>query len=144
MLGCIHVCAQLQSRQFAGLQISQPLPFLQVCPLYVPFSARIGRRKSPTLPQLSAASLLKSKQTCCTAGRSAGCSWGSPEKCQGGSLPQGFPTGTLSAKTVLFFRLESDLSSLKGRASVSGRFSAGWCMGCLIAACDRHLHAALI
>lgn len=44
----------------------------------------------------------------------------------GVSLPQGFPAGTLSAKTMLFFRLESDVSLLKGRASVLGRFSARW------------------
>lgn len=44
----------------------------------------------------------------------------------GESLLQGFPDWTLSAKTVLFFRLESDLSLLKGRASFSEGFSARW------------------
>lgn len=127
---CVASCTNmvLQSGQFAGLQVFQPLPFVQVCPLHVAFSARIGDRKSPTLSQLSAMGLLKGKQTCCTAGCTAGCSWGYTvlREVVGVSLPQGFPAGTLSAKTMLFFRLESDVSLLKGRASVLGRFSARW------------------
>lgn len=88
----------------------------------------LGTGRVQTLSQLSAMGLLKGKQTCCTAGCTARCSWGYTvlREVVGVSLPQGFPAGTLSAKTMLFFRLESDVSLLKGRASVLGRFSARW------------------
>lgn len=124
---CVPSCTNVvpQSRQFAGLQMFQPLPFVQVCPLYVAFSARIGHRKRLTLPQLCREPPRRQTNTLhCWSYSRVQLRYTALREVVGESLPQGFPAGTLSSKTVPHFRLESDLSLLIGRASVSGRFSA--------------------
>lgn len=127
---CVPSCTNmvLQSGQFAGLQVFQPLPFVQVCPLHVAFSARIGDRKSPnSFPTLChGPSQRQTNLLHCWLYSRVQLGYTVLREVVGVSLPQGFPAGTLSAKTMLFFRLESDVSLLKGRASVLGRFSARW------------------
>lgn len=122
---CVPSCTDmvLQSRQFADLQIFQPLPFVQVCPLYLVPGLGIVRVQ-PFPNSLPRASSKANKLAALLVVQQGAAGYTSLREVVGESLPQGFSAGTVSAKPVLFFRLESDLSLLKGRASVSGRFSA--------------------